>query len=494
LDKKEISMRVFLVDAPHKIWPALRGWVPNPGLLAIGAYIEKDFEVTVLDGTVLERTWFGLEEHIRRAKPEVVGISTISTCFIIDTFNACRLIKKVSPKTTIVAGGAHPSLVPEETLRLCPEIDYIVVGEGEITFHEFLKAFEGGERDFSRIKGLAWRDEDKFVYTGERELIEDLNSLPMPAYHLFDMYNPLYNMASEGKDTLHVTFSRGCSHKCTFCSETVFWKQRRRGISPKKMVDIFQYLNEKYGRQTFLIGDDIFNYDRQVTREFCEEMLRRKIKVNYWFQSRTDYILRDKDLLPLLTKTGCFQILLGLEHYSQKALDSYHKGTTIEQNLEALKAARKEGLLIVGAMMMGWWDDNEEGIRSLDRFCRPYVSHFGLGMLTPVPGTPFYNEAKKLGRIEETDYSKYDFLHPIMPTKHMTRKELADLQLNMHRHYYFIPWFLWQTLFHSLPVVRKVHLHILKYAWDVFRQEVFGAKGWVQPGYISFDDYRKDRR
>ncbi|MCG2677015.1 B12-binding domain-containing radical SAM protein [bacterium] len=487
-------MRVFLVDAPHKIWPALRGWVPNPGLLAIGAYIENDFEVKVLDGTVLERTWFGLEEIIKRAKPEVVGITTISTCFIIDTFNACRLIKEVSPKTTIVAGGTHPSLVPEETLRLCPEIDYIVVSEGEITFHEFLKTFERGERDFSGIKGLAYLDGDKFVYNGDRALIEDLDSLPLPAYHLFDMYHPLYHMASEGKDTLHATFSRGCSHRCTFCSETALWKHRRRGMSPKKMVDIFQHLNEKYGRKTFLIGDDIFNYDRQVTKEFCEEMIRRKIKVNYWFQSRADYILRDKDLLPLLKKAGCFQILIGIEHYSQKALDSYHKGTTIEQNLEALKAARKEGLFIVGAMMMGWWEDGEEGIRSLDRFCRPYVSHFGLGMLTPIPGTPFYNEAKRLGRIEEKDYSKYDLLHPIMPTKYMTREELANLQLNMHRHYYFIPWFLWQTFFHPLPVVRKVHKHILRYAWDVFKQEVFGAKGWVQPGYITFEDYRQDRK
>lgn len=486
-------MRVFLVDAPHKIWPVMRGWVPNPGLLAIGAYIEKDFEVKVLDSTVLERTWFGLEEIIKREQPEVVGISTLCTSFIIDTFNACHLIKEVSPKTTIVAGGVHPSLVPEETLRLCPEIDYIVVGEGEVTFHEFLKAFERRERDFSQIKGLAYLDEDRFAYTGDRELIEDLDSLPMPAYHLFDMYNPLYGMASEGKDTLHATFSRGCPCKCTFCSETVLWRHRRRGMSPKKMVDIFQHLNEKYGRKTFFVGDDVFNYERKVTEEFCEEMIGRKVGVNFWFETRADCILRDRDLLPRLKEAGCFQILIGIEHYAQKALDSYHKGTTIEQNLEAMKAIKKAGLSIAGTMMMGWWKDDKEGIRSLYRLCHPYVSHFGLGMLTPIPGTPLYNEMKKLGRIEEKDYSKYDLLHPIMPTKYMSREELSNLQMNMHRSYYFVPWFLWQALFHPIPVVRDVHRHFLRYAWNVFKQEAFGAKGWVQSGYITFDDYRKDK-
>ncbi len=422
-----------------------------------------------------------------------MGISCLATCFAIDTFHACRLIKEVSPKTVIVAGGAHPSLVPEKTLRICPQIDYIVVGEGELTFQEFLKAFEKGERDFSKIKGLAYLHEDKYIYTGDREFIEDLDTLPMPAYHLFDMHHPLYGMASEGKDTLHATFSRGCPYRCTFCSETMLWRHRRRGMSPQKMVDIFQHLNERYHRKTFFIGDDLFNFDRRVTEEFCDEMIKRKLEINYWFETRADYLLRDRDLLPRLKEAGCFQILIGIEHYTQKALDSYHKGTTVEQNLEAMKAIKKAGLSIAGTMMMGWWEDDEKGIRSLYRMCHPYVHHFGLGMLTPIPGTPFYNEVKRLGRIEEKDYSKYDLLHPIMPTKYMSRNQLADLQMNLHRSYYFVPWFLWQTFFHPIPVVREVHKHFLRYAWDVFKQEVFGAKGWVQPGYISFEDYMKDR-
>ncbi len=141
-------MRVLLVDPPHEIFKFFRGRMPSPSLTALSAYIEKDFEVRVIDCTVQERPWAALEAEVRDFKPAVVGITAISTSYIYDAMNAAYLVKLIDPSVITIGGGVHMSLMPEETLQKCPSMDYIVIGEGELTLMEFLKAARSGEKDF----------------------------------------------------------------------------------------------------------------------------------------------------------------------------------------------------------------------------------------------------------------------------------------------------------------------------------------------------------
>lgn len=185
-------MRFLLVDPPHKIWTILRAWTPSPGCLQLLAYLEREqFDIEYMDCTLNENPWRDLEEKIRTEKPEVVGISVICTAFVYDGMNAASLIKAANPKTIVIMGGEHPSFMAEETLRDCPAIDYICVGEGEVTLAEFLRAV-GEKQDLSRVLGLGYLNEKgEFVYTGDRPFIEDLDTLPMPAYHLAKMGPPV---------------------------------------------------------------------------------------------------------------------------------------------------------------------------------------------------------------------------------------------------------------------------------------------------------------
>jgi radical SAM superfamily enzyme YgiQ (UPF0313 family) len=139
------------------------------------AYLEKEqFDIDYMDCTLNENPWGDLEEKVRREKPEVVGISVVCTAFIYDGMNAASLIKAVSPQSIIIMGGEHPSFMAEETLRDCPAIDYICVGEGEVTLTEFLQAIEK-KKDISRVLGLAYLNEKgEFSYTGDRPFIENL--------------------------------------------------------------------------------------------------------------------------------------------------------------------------------------------------------------------------------------------------------------------------------------------------------------------------------
>ncbi|MBA7689372.1 Anaerobic magnesium-protoporphyrin IX monomethyl ester cyclase [subsurface metagenome] len=300
-------MRVFLIDPPHKIWSEMRGWVPAPALTALGAYLEKDFDIRVLDCSVMEHPWRDLEEAVKEEKPEVVGITTIALMFYYDTLDAAKLIKMVSPKTKVIVGGPDPSLIPEEFLRDAKgNIDFIVVGEGEITAYELLKAIERKEKDFSKIEGLAYLKNGKYVYTGDREFIKDLDILPMPAYHLLPMDNPMYGIpAFMPPHTVTICTSRGCPYRCTFCSQTVMWRHTWRGRSAKKVVDEIELLVTKYKKRAILVGDNDFLINRKRNIEFCDEMERRKIKIDHiWVQANPAHIIRDKNLLPRFKKVG----------------------------------------------------------------------------------------------------------------------------------------------------------------------------------------------
>ncbi len=488
-------MRFLLIDPPHKIWTILRAWVPSPGCLQLLAYLEREgFEVEFMDCTLNDHPWRDLEEKIRREKPEVVGISVICTAFIYDGINAANLIKAISPKTTIIMGGEHPSFMAEETLRDCPAIDYICVGEGEVTLSEFLKTFEK-KGDLSKVLGLAYLDEKgHFVYTGDRPFIEDLDTLPLPAYHLAKMEHPFIGLPSEGDRGLVVNFSRGCTFDCSFCSESAFYKRRWRKRSPKLIADELQLLKERYNRKIFYVGDNTFNVTREQGIGFIEEMLKRKTKQRFWLQSRADLILRDEDLLDGFREAGVYQFMLGLEYHTDSVLRDISKRHSVEQALRAMKLLKKHRLMVMATLLIGHWEETEEDRDAFLKFFGKYVDHFGLNIITPLPGTPLFKKMKEMGRIKDWEYRNYDYLHAVMPTREVDDLEqLNFIYKNLMRRYYWRPREL-VKLFSRNPILRHHHrYYITKVAFNIMMHEIFGTPMWVQPNYQEFRDYLVER-
>jgi radical SAM superfamily enzyme YgiQ (UPF0313 family) len=487
-------MKFLLVDPPHKIWEFLRAWVPSPGCLQLAAYLENDFDMEFFDCTIQENPWRDLEEKIKKEKPEVVGLSTACTYFVPDTMNAARLVKESSPESIVMAGGGHPSLVPEETLRECTAIDFICVGEGEITLKEFLTALDKKE-DLSKVLGLAYLDEKgEFVFTGERPLIDDLDSLPMPAYHLYDMEHPFIGLPSEGKRAFLVNFARGCSFDCKFCSECVFWKKKWRTRSPGKIGEEFELLKEKYNRNIFYVGDDIFNLTREKGEGFIDEMNRRKTGQNFWLQSRADLVTRDEDLMAGFHEAGVYQFMIGVEHSRQKFLDSVNKRTTRDDNKRAMNIIKKNKMMVMATIMIGLWDETSGDRRDLMKFLKPYVDHLGMNVVTPFPGTEFYMEMERLGRIKVRDYSKFDMIQAVMPTREEPDlNKITDEHISLMRKYYWRPKEVWKAFFRKNSILRHHHKHFLKIGITAFKHEVFGMPMWQQENYQKFEDYLKER-
>ncbi len=439
----------------------------------------------------MEHPWRDLEEGVKEERPEVVGITNIALMFYYDTLNAAKLIKMVSPQTKVVVGGPDPSLIPEEFLRAAHgDIDFVVVGEGEVTAYELLKAIERKESDFSKIKGLAYLEGDRYVYTGDREFVKDLDTLPMPAYHLFPMDNPMYGIpAFMPPYTVTICTSRGCPYRCTFCSQTVMWRHTWRGRSAKKVVDEIELLVTKYKKRGILFGDNDFLIDRKRNIEFCDELEKRKIKIDHlWVQANPAHIIRDKDLLPRLKKVGIFMTLLGTESATQKIVDKYKKPMGVEQNIEAFKLLRKNRILVLASMMIGGEYETVETINEMARLGRKYGDFPTWAHATPFPGTPYYEECKEKGLLEVTNYSQYDWSHAITPSPTLSREELEKYRIGLFQRVYGLRLFV-KAFFHPNPDVRRYERFFTN---EWLARQIF-KRPWVAPNYQAFEDYMKGR-
>lgn len=479
-----MKMRILLIDPPHKLFAGLRMWTPSFGLLNLAAYLEAKggYRVEVLDCTTLSDPWGGMCRRIAETKPEVIGITCSATCLSPEAMQAIRMAKRISPASILVAGGSHFSMLAEEVMKALGELDYIVVGEGEVTLLELCRCFEGGGKGLSDIHGLAFRKDGDVHFNEPRGLIKELDSLPLPAYHLIDMEADAYYWHGMGRRAFGISTSRGCGDNCAYCSESRLWGGRWRGRSGGLVVEEMRYLHKKFGKSLFVFNENSFNWSRQRVEEFLSELGRSGMKVDFWFQSRVRDIIRDADLMPEFKRLGLYEVMLGVESIASEVLDHYHKRQDREMAEEAIEILRRNGIMVMTNVMFGDWYDSEETLREIFHFVRRRGDFLVLTITTPLPGTRYYEEAKKRGLIEEWDYAKYDFMHPICPTKYLSKEEVWALQQRYLRRFYTQPRIILGAVFNRNPFKRMAYRLIMRYVWEQATR-----RPWRQPGYTPME-------
>jgi anaerobic magnesium-protoporphyrin IX monomethyl ester cyclase len=479
-----VTMRIFLIDPPHRLFPGLRMWTPSFGLLSLAAYLQAKtgFLVEILDCTTFPDPWEEFVRRISAVKPDFIGVTCSATCLSPEAVQAIQLAKKISPQSVVVAGGGHFSLVAEEVLAEVRELDYIVTGEGEITFLELASRLEKGEARVDDIPGLAYHKDGKIVFTGPRGLIKDLDSLPLPAYHLLDMEADAYYWHGMGRRAFGISTSRGCGDRCAYCSESRFWEGVWRGRSGAMVVEEMRYLNRHYGKSLFVFNENTFNWGRARVEQFLEELGRSGMKVNFWFQSRVRDIIRDADLMPEFKRLGLYEAMLGVESINPQVLDHYQKRQNRELAQEAIDILKRNGIMVMTNVMFGDWYDSEETLQEIFDFVKHQGDFLVLTITTPLPGTRYYEEIRQQGLIGERDYGNYDFMHPIVPTKYLSRDEVWGLQQKYLRTFYTQPRILLGALFNRNPFKRMAYRLIMRYVW-----ENAARRPWQQPGYRPFE-------
>jgi anaerobic magnesium-protoporphyrin IX monomethyl ester cyclase len=431
------------------IMPPIGGWAThgvnkaaNQFYAQLAAYIrqKKVGDPSVLDARALDLTYDDVKEKVRAIKPDMVVLGDIlhSTggLAVIWHFNrTAEFVKEVSPKTSVVVGGLWYSALYKETLEQNPAIDFVLIGEGELTLEELLKALETQSPDFSKIAGLAFRQKARIIAGPHRELIKDIDILPLPAYDLFPMEK--YVNHTYWTNFCELFTSRGCPGGCSFCYEWSQYDPRYpkdfvswRSHSAPRIVLELELLTKRFGVKTVVFQDDAFNVNPDVVRGVCEGILAKGIQLNWVILGRADDWAKQEDLIPLMKKAGMFMGLVGIEVGNDLELSRIGKGVTVSQIKKTVDALRKNDVATIGTFMIGFEDDTEEAIKARFSFADqvdPDV--FALQFVTPAPGSPLWMRVVKEGILDPSriDLKKWDFQHPVVPTKYLSIEEVGRL-------------------------------------------------------------------
>ena len=437
-------MKVLFVEPPKEFWFVMGEYLPPPlGILQLAAYIEKknnNAKVKVIDCQAHSLNWQGLEAEIRAFDPDIVASSGLATCNTYTSVRTLELAKKIRPDVLTVAGGQHFTALAEESMRTYPEIDIIIRGEGEETLSETVKfATERGA--LSDVKGISHRHTGKIVSNPPRPLIDNLDDLPYPAYHLVkDVAHKYHFTMMAGSDTSYAIIegSRGCEHRCTFCTQWRHWDGRWRAKSAKRVADEIDFLYKNIGAKFFWLTDDNFPLDKRAN-DICDEIINRGLgdKIMWFVQARCDQIVNNKELLPKMRKAGNRWILMGAENDKSSVLQDYCKTIDPRETTLAVKLLKENDIFAQLTFIIGHPMDTHESIDNLKRFADKVNPDLAIFMiLTPFPGTKIFQTAREKDLIKDYNWSKYDMVHAVMPTNNLTIEQIQEEQYNCYRGFY----------------------------------------------------------
>jgi len=425
------------------------GCYPPLGLLSIAAVLRAGgggHTVEVLDTQALGLDYAQIEAEVRRRAPDVVGIQ-VMTFTLLDAMETARAAKRARPGVHLTMGGPHAHLYPAETVAQ-PEVDTVVVGEGEYVFRDLVAALAEG-RGPQEIEGVVWkRDDGTPVVSPARPHIKDLDELPFPARDLVPT-EKYYSSLARSRPVTTMISSRGCPHRCVFCDRPHLGKTYR-ARSPERMVEEMAECVERFGVREIFFYDDTFAIERQRMLAVCDAILERGLKVAWDIRARVDTM--DEEVLRRLRAAGCARIHYGVEAGTPEILKVLRKGITLERALEVFRLTRKVGITTLAYFMLGNPGETREQMAETLRFARKLdPDYIHLSLTTPFPGTELYRMGLEQGLFKSDYWREFardprpDFV-PELWTEVLSRDELAGLLREGYKSFYRRPGYLLRRL------------------------------------------------
>ena len=375
-----------------------------------------------------------LKDKLRDLKPDVVGCTAI-TPSIYMAERALEIAKEVAPDALRILGGVHATFMYKQVLSEAPWIDVIVRGEGEEIIVALMDAVAQGRwpADNKTINGLAFFDGDTIMATQAASTVKDLDGID-PDWSLLEWDKYIYIPLN--KKVAIPNMARGCPFTCSFCSQWKFWRDYRVR-DPLKVVDEIERLVNDHDVGFFILADEEPTINRKKFIQFCEELIKRGLpeKIQWGINTRVTDIYRDRELLGLYRKAGLVHVSLGTEAAAQLKLEQFNKETTVEQNKEAIRLLREADIFVEAQFIVGLDNETKETLEETFQMAwdwQPDLANWA--MYTPWPFTPLFQELKD--QVEIFDFSKYNFVTPIMKPAALTRGELLDGVMKNYRRFY----------------------------------------------------------
>jgi len=413
---------------------------PHLGIACLASFLEKSqYKVDILDAFVLRISKEKTLEEIKNCNPKIVGITAVTSEFPY-AIDLCKEIKARFPQIITILGGPHATIMPFTCDDLA--IDYVALGEGEETMLELADFLLRKKGKKENINGIAYRENGKLKLTQSRALINNLDDLPFPAYHLLpmDMYRPYAIFDLHRKFTSLIT-SRGCPYQCTYCTSSTVFGKRWVGMSAKRVFELLVYLQDSFGINHFYFQDDEFTLNHARIEELCKLIIESKRDMIWECLARADHVT--EEMIQLMAQAGCRGIVFGAEMGYQWGLEKIKKNVKLEQITKATSTCRRAGINTRVSFMMGFpWESSKE-IRQTIRFAKSLdvdIAYFQI--LVPYPNTPLYKEIKEEGLIVSNDWNSY-VQHSIVGTEPIVRtRYLSSRQLKFWNAYAFLAFYL----------------------------------------------------
>lgn len=420
---------------PYTLIPLL----PLCPLIPLGpAYVaasleEAAFNVRIVDLTFMDRLQFNVDEVTRavlKLEPDVVGISSY-TSTIPSAYSLANALKKERRDLTLVVGGAHTSALPQRTLEECQSLDAVIIGEGEHTFPRFLDILfdKGVCGEMAEVKGVMFRHKNRVLGDPNPVYIEDLNSLPLPARHLFriDKYIEYSNQLDSKKHPVgSIITSRGCPYSCVYCSRTNNGR-RYRARSPENVVGELEKLKE-YGFNEVQVVDDNFTFDRPRVMAICKLIKERGLEMSFSLPNGVRVDSVDEELLSTMYDAGFYSISYGLESADDEVLKTIRKGTTVKQGWKAVRAAKKIGYRVGLFAIMGLPGSSVNSEDKTLQFIQSSEADSSqVSLCTPYPGSALWEMLEPgLKEVSWDRYNEGDVSNPIYVPEGWTRDQLTS--------------------------------------------------------------------
>lgn len=395
-------MRVALVSPK---WNRKANDYPALGLGYLAAVLERDgHQVRIFDFALCPNA--PLEEDVQQVctfDPEMIGITAMSSVYH-SAMQTATLLKAYLGRP-IVIGGPHATVYPERVLAESPVIDCVVRGEGEETIRQLARALDGTGSNLGAIDGLTYRKRSEIVSNPDRPLIRDLDSLPFPARHLFDLKR--YGLRTPGgQPMVTVMSSRGCPYNCSYCFKGIVGRTYRQR-SPGNIIAELRQVIDQYDVRNFYFIDDLFTIDRHRLNALTEQLVAARLDIRWQCLGRVDRV--DAEVLRKMYAAGCRRIHYGIESGNQQILDGVGKGIKLEQVRQAVRWTQEAGIEVKGYFMLGLPGDTEETLQqTIDLATELDLDETMFSLTTPFPGTRLWDELvkKKPGTEYNQDFAR----------------------------------------------------------------------------------------
>ena len=393
--------------------------LPRLGALILGTMMKErgwDVEVFVED---LRRIDYDLI-----SKSDLVGISTITST----APRAYAIADKVRAMgIPVLMGGPHVTFLADEALE---HADFVIRGEGERALAEFVEARDSGH--YSEVANLSYRRDGRIVHNPIRPLEGNLDSIPYPDFSLLKPDPRRRNFTPP----IPVQTSRGCPFDCSFCSVTGMFGKKYRFRSTENIIEELRRYNHR-GASIFFY-DDNFAANPARTKELLQAMIRERFKFQWTTQVRAD-VSRDLELVRLMKRAGCHTVYIGFESVNPDSLNHMKKKQTVADLVQASKILRRNGIHIHGMFVLGFDDDDWKSIKQTVRFAKKVrLSTTQFLILTPLPGSEFFERMKSEHRLRFGDWALYDAHHAVFQPARLSLFDLQKAQMFCHKKFYSV--------------------------------------------------------